>query len=86
MPNGTRLLYLADVLTAAFSCGEMFYNFTVKSGRDGRTRSAVSKWATECNLSFSGGGERDETEILRIAMRPVEINYGDFTSNQQSKI
>lgn len=86
MPNGTKLLYLDDQLLAAIKGGDLYYNFTIRSGRDDRTKRAVSAWARGVGADIYGGGEREEAELVKIAMRPVEINYGDFTPNQKSEV
>lgn len=85
-PNGTKLFYLDDQLLAVIKGGDLYFNFTVQSGRDAATKRAVTTWARGVGADIFGGGERDEAELIKMAMRPVEINYGDFTPNQQSKV
>lgn len=83
-PNGTILLYKDDVLLAAIWGDDLYFNFRGGSCRDEPTRRAVAKWSRE--HGHSGGGERSEEEIMRIAMRPVDIVYGDYSRRQPSRL
>lgn len=82
-PNGTRLLYAGDRLRAAVVGNDLYVNFDDPDRNDRRVSSTVSRWSSEYGVS--GGGERTESEIVELALRPVSVNYGDYSRNQSAR-